>query len=177
LRGAGGAAAAARLALLVRDHSVAGRLWRPGPNDAADVVALRRGPRGVDQALVIARHTDSGAEAGRFALPGGFVNAGETAVQAAVRELAEETGLAVDPAALVEVGVVEGGGRDPRDTPERWVRSTVFGCRLPAGPSTIVRGGSDAARAFFVDVDRLPGPLAFDHDALLARARTTLDNN
>jgi hypothetical protein len=33
-----------------------------------------------------------------------------------------------------------------------------------------VRGGSDAARAFFVDVERLPGRLAFDHDALLQKA-------
>lgn len=151
-----------------------GRLRHPGPNDAVDVVAVRRGPSGRDEVLLIARHTDAGAEAGRFALPGGFIEPGEPAAAAACRELQEETGLIVDATTLLPVTVVEGGGRDPRDTAERWVRSHVFATRLPEGARAVVRGGSDAARAFFVDVARLPGRLAFDHDALLQQALQAL---
>jgi|GEM_PF-1569748 len=146
------------------------RLRHPGPNDAVDVVAVRRGPGGRDEVLLIARHIDAAAEAGRFALPGGFVEPGESLPTAARRELQEETGLSIDEAALVPVTVVEGGGRDPRDTDERWVRSHVFVIRLADGVRPVVRGGSDAARAFFVDVGRLPGRLAFDHDQLLRQA-------
>lgn len=164
------AAAVDRVLTTLRRPAGQGRLRHPGPNDAVDVVAVRRGPSGRDEVLLIVRHGDAGAEAGRFALPGGFVEPGEDPTTAACRELKEETGLVVDAATLTPVTVVEGGGRDPRDTDERWVRSHVFITRLPDGARPIVRGGSDAARAFFVDVERRPGRLAFDHDVLLRQA-------
>jgi ADP-ribose pyrophosphatase YjhB (NUDIX family) len=166
----GRAAAVARVLTTLRTPAGPGRLRRPGANDAVDIVAVRRGPGGRDEVLLIARHSDAGAEAGRFALPGGFVEPGESCPAAACREVREETGLVVDAAALTAVTVVEGGGRDPRDTADRWVRSHVFATRLPDGSRPLVRGGSDAARAFFVDVERLPGRLAFDHDTLLQQA-------
>src|SRR4028119_1122426 len=49
---------------------------------------------------------------GQWALPGGFVEVGETVGEAAAREAAEETGLAVELAHLV--GVYSDPGRDPR---------------------------------------------------------------
>ena len=49
---------------------------------------------------------------GRWALPGGFVEVGETVRQAAAREAAEETGLAVEVSELV--GVYSDPERDPR---------------------------------------------------------------
>ncbi len=49
---------------------------------------------------------------GRWALPGGFVEVGETVEEAAYREAAEETGLAVEVARLV--GVYSDPERDPR---------------------------------------------------------------
>ena len=120
---------------------------------------------------VIRRHDDAGAAAGRFALPGGFVQPGETPAAAAARELREETGLSLPADVLVPITIVEGGGRDPRDTDERWVRSHVFAARVDH--DVLVRGGSDAAAAVFVDV-RLRPALAFDHDVLVERARDVL---
>ena len=49
---------------------------------------------------------------GQWALPGGFVEVGETVHEAAVREAAEETGLAVEVSRLV--GVYSEPDRDPR---------------------------------------------------------------
>ena len=50
--------------------------------------------------------------AGQWALPGGFVELGETVEAAAAREAAEETGLAVEVARLI--GVYSEPERDPR---------------------------------------------------------------
>lgn len=158
----------------LEDQRPWGQLRHPGPNDAADIVVVRRGAQGDDELLLIRRHDDSGAAAGRMSLPGGFVRPGESPRDAAVRELLEETGVRVPASALVPVCVVAGGGRDPRDTQERWVRSHVFATRI-AGVApddtagSLVLGGSDAAAALFVSVERRP-PLAFDHDTLVARA-------
>src|ERR1700678_1052971 len=52
--------------------------------------------------------------AGSWALPGGFVEKGEQVVQAAPRELAEETGLRIDASSLELLGVYDRAGRDPR---------------------------------------------------------------
>ncbi|ADO73109.1 NUDIX domain-containing protein [Stigmatella aurantiaca] len=157
-----------------------GQLRYPGPNDAADVVLIRRGPLGDDELLLIRRHDDSDAAAGRMSLPGGFVHPGEAPRDAAVRELLEETGLRMPASALSPVAIVEGGGRDPRDTEERWVRSHVFAVRMdgedatPHGASgNLVLGGSDAAAALFVSIAHRPR-LAFDHDSLVTQALAVL---
>ncbi len=160
------------------DKSPWGKLRYPGPNDATDVVLIRRGAFGEDELLLIRRHDDSDAAAGKMSLPGGFVLPGETPREAAVRELHEETGMRVPASALVPVSVVAGGGRDPRDTDERWVRSHVFAVRIaeaaPNGsPGSFVLGGSDAEAALFVAVARRP-PLAFDHDELVTKALEAL---
>ena len=132
----------------------------------AEVIALVSAE--VPELLLVRRHDDAPAENGRFALPCRFVLAGESLPQAAVRELAEETGLHLAPSALVAVGEVEGGGRDPRDTTERWVRSHLFVARIDdAGRHTPLLAGTDTSRAFFVPVSRRPQYLAFDHDRLL----------
>ncbi|WP_224371209.1 NUDIX domain-containing protein [Hyalangium versicolor] len=160
------------------DRRPRGRLRYPGPNDAADVVVIRRGALGEDELLLIRRHDDSDAAAGRMSLPGGFVRPGESPRDAAVRELLEETGMRVPAKALVPVTIVSGGSRDPRDTDERWVRSHVFAVRVDgASPhdnaGSLVLGGSDAAAALFVSFERRPR-LAFDHDQLVTQALAAL---
>jgi 8-oxo-dGTP diphosphatase len=60
--------------------------------------------------------------AGGWALPGGFVDEGETVAAAAPRELGEETGLRVGPLELL--GVYDTPGRDPG--PSRWSTSRGF---------------------------------------------------
>lgn len=149
------------------------QLFHVGANDAVDIVVLRSLATVPEpDLLLVRRHDDAPAENGRFALPGGFVLPGESLVEAAVRELTEETGLGVAPEALQTVCIVEGGGRDPRDTGERWVRSHLFLVRLSgaAQHNTTLVAGTDAARAFFVPLSRRPQCLAFDHDYLLKQA-------
>ncbi len=96
-----------------------------------------------------------------WALPGGFVDYGESLEQAAVREAAEETGLEVELVAVL--GAYSDPGRDPR----QHNLSVVFAARAQGEP----RGGSDAAQARAFALDRLPGPLCFDHQLIVNHYR------
>jgi 8-oxo-dGTP diphosphatase len=97
---------------------------------------------------------------GKFALPGGFVEVGETVEQAALRELHEETGIAGKIIALI--GVYSDPKRDPR--------GHSVSCAFLVRPSTTkVKGGDDAASAAFVE-DWRGQKLAFDHARIVADA-------
>lgn len=103
---------------------------------------------------------------GQYALPGGFVENGETAEQAAARELAEETGLAATSLSLI--GVYSDPGRDPR----QHVISIAYLVRVA---DFLPRAGDDAAGAEFI-ADWQGETLAFDHNKIVADAlalRTT----
>ena len=96
---------------------------------------------------------------GRWALPGGFVEVGETVEEAAYREAAEETGLAVEVARLV--GVYSDPERDPRGHNV----SVAFLARVLSGE---LSGATDAAEASLLDPDTVE--LAFDHRRIIADA-------
>lgn len=59
-----------------------------------------------DGRILLMRRAGTGFFDGLYSLPGGHVEPGESVLQAAVREMAEETGLAVAPDALQWMGVV-----------------------------------------------------------------------
>jgi len=93
-----------------------------------------------------------------WAIPGGFIDAGEKAQDAAVREAFEETGLRVTLTALL--GVYSDPSRDTR----RHTISTVYIGKAEGTPE----GRDDAADARLFAEGDLPSPLAFDHATILA---------
>jgi len=129
---------------------------RPGPSPTVDVVIALPGDRVV---LVQRRYPPPG-----WALPGGFVEEGETLEAAAVREAREETGLDVTLTDLLYVY------SDPRRDPRRHTVAAVFLGRAAGEPA----GGDDAAEARAFEWTSLPAPLAFDHAEILRDARTLL---
>ena len=104
--------------------------------------------------------------AGCWALPGGFVDEGESLADAARREVKEETGLSIGE--LEQLYTAGDPGRDPRG----WTVSVVFLVRVDA-KRVKAKAGEDAKRVKWFPLDDLP-QLAFDHAMILARARARL---
>lgn len=120
---------------------------------AADGVVVRDG-----RILLLERNHPP--HEGDWVLPGGFVERDETAAEAAVREVREETGLDV---VLDEfVGLYDAPGRDERGTV-----SAAYRCRpeTDAAPEPV----EEASAVEFVHVDAVPA-LGFDHAAILEDA-------
>jgi len=91
-----------------------------------------------------------------WALPGGFVDYGETLEDAAFREALEETGLQVTN--LKQFHTYSDPARDPR----HHTVSTVFTAEAHGFP----RAGDDAGQVGIFEEGSLP-PLVFDHGAIL----------
>jgi ADP-ribose pyrophosphatase YjhB (NUDIX family)/adenosine deaminase len=134
--------------------------------------------------LLIRRHDDAAAEPAQWALPGGFVHTraargapftfdDEQPLDTAVREVGEEAGL--DLRALRGqfqlIAEVEGSGRDERDSPAAWSRTSLFRVTLDAAHALRpIAGGDDASDARWFPLAALPSRLAFDHERLLVLA-------
>jgi 8-oxo-dGTP diphosphatase len=93
-----------------------------------------------------------------WALPGGFVDYGESLETAARREALEETGLELDN--LRQFRAYSDPDRDPR----HHTVSVVF----TASGRGIPKAADDAKNLGVFPPDNPPGPLAFDHSKILA---------
>lgn len=100
----------------------------------------------------------------QFALPGGFVEVGETVEAAALREAKEETGLEIELIKLL--GVYSEPSRDPRG-------HTVTVCFLARGFGKL-KAGSDAKDIRLFGLNEIP-KLAFDHNKIVENAKCDID--
>lgn len=116
-----------------------------------------------DGGLVLVRRGRPPYE-GCYALPGGFVEYGETVEDAVKREALEETGLEIEILHLS--GVYSDPDRDPRG-------HMISVCYLARSVGGSLKGGSDADEARIFDPDELPS-LAFDHDKIVDNAMEDL---
>jgi 8-oxo-dGTP diphosphatase len=101
---------------------------------------------------------------GMLSIPGGFINEGETAENAMIREAKEETSLVVEPIAIL--GVYSDPQRDPR----MHTISVTFITRIVQGSEN---ARDDAAALQWINIeDELDGliqsqQIAFDHSKIL----------
>ncbi|HKK21605.1 MAG TPA: NUDIX hydrolase [candidate division Zixibacteria bacterium] len=121
-----------------------------GPSLTVDCVIFK------DNSAVLIRRAHDPFK-GSYALPGGFVEIGETVEQACVRETEEEIG--VTPSNLRFIGIYSDPGRDPR-------RHTVTVAFLAEAEVSGLKAGSDAAQVELVQ-DWRNQEIAFDHRKIL----------
>ncbi len=88
-----------------------------------------------------------------WALPGGFVDYGETLEDAAVREAKEETGLDIELIRQFHTY------SDPKRDPRHHTITTVFIAKAKGKP----KAGDDAKEIGIFNKDNLPAQIAFDH--------------
>jgi 8-oxo-dGTP diphosphatase len=119
------------------------------PYPTADVI-VENGP-----GIVLVRRKN---EPQGWALPGGFIDAGECVEAAAMREIQEETGLEVELETLLYVY------SDPARDPRFHTMTVVFVGQAEGEPV----GDDDAAEARAFPLDALPSPIVFDHALIIA---------
>jgi 8-oxo-dGTP diphosphatase len=80
--------------------------------------------------VLMAQRPHAATHGGLWEFPGGKVEPGETPEGAAVRELAEELGVAIDPGALIPVGFASGpGSMPPEGRGGRAIVILLYACR------------------------------------------------
>ena len=99
-----------------------------------------------------------------YALPGGFIEKGEKAKEAVIREVKEETNL--DVRIIKKIGLYNEEGRDPRGK----IHSTAFKCQI-IGDASIMKSGDDSKEVELISKENLKRiDLAFDHEKILKDA-------
>lgn len=131
----------------------------PRPMVTVDIVVMKQSGQQFS-VLLIKRRNDP--YAGKWALPGGYIEMDEELEAAAVRELAEETGMKNIP--LNQSGVYGKPGRDPRG---RTITIAYYACISHSDFTPVA--GDDAEQAQWFLADSLPD-LAFDHQQIIEDA-------
>jgi 8-oxo-dGTP diphosphatase len=128
---------------------------RKSPALTVDIIIVRK-----DGSIVLIKRLNPPFQ-GEWAIPGGFVEYGETVETAAMREAKEETGIEVELTQIV--GVYSDPNRDPRG-------HTVSICFLAREVGGELRANTDAKEARSFHPPSLPRRLAFDHEQMLIDA-------
>ena len=126
-----------------------GERERPAPLLTVDIIIELEG-KGV--VLIKRKNPPFG-----WALPGGFVDYGETLEEAAVREALEETSLQVELTRQFHAY------SDPQRDPRGHTITVVFTAKASGEP----KAADDAREVGVFQADALPSPLAFDHRQIL----------
>ncbi len=134
----------------------------PHPAVTADCLVFAHTDEGM-KLLLIQRKNEPCK--GKWAFPGGFMDIDETTIDAARRELKEETGLVVGE--LHRVGIFDAVDRDPRERIITVAYYTIL------DKLAEVSGLDDAAQAKWFSLTELP-ELAFDHKEILQEAERVL---
>lgn len=93
---------------------------------------------------------------GYWALPGGHIEYGQSAEETVRREAREETGLKVISQQFINLYT------DPNRSPDEGITASYL-VTFEGEPVA----GDDAGEIRFFDLDKLPLPLAFDHEKLI----------
>ena len=120
------------------------------PSIAADIIILCDGNK---IALIERKNPPYG-----WAIPGGFVDYGESLESAAAREAKEETSLTIDVLGQLKTY------SDPERDPRQHVISTVF---IATAYGQTPKAADDAKNIKLFDLNNLPTELAFDHTTIL----------
>lgn len=132
------------------------KLWFEGPNYTADAVVINPA---TEEILLIQR-----SDTGEWALPGGFLNKDESALEGARREATEETGAVLTgEGRLIYQGIVN----DPRNTDAAWIETSAFVFTVPEALE--VSANDDAKEARWVPLAELP-PLYASHQEIVENA-------
>lgn len=142
------------------------RSWEAAPYPptflTADAIVTQSG-----NILVIERKASPGK--GLFAMPGGFLDPGETLLQGAIRELTEETNLKVPAAVLIGSIKKSKVFDDPNRSDRGRVVTQAFHFDLkPQKELPKIKGGSDAGRAFWMPISMIKSEEFFeDHFSII----------
>lgn len=131
----------------------------PRPMVTVDILLFRYSESKLEILLIQRKHPPF---KGKWAFPGGYMEMQERLLDAAVRELFEETGVQTD--FLFPLNYADDPQRDPRGR----TISFIFG-GIISPPFPEIREGDDASRAAWIPLKKLPA-LAFDHNVIIEKS-------
>lgn len=136
-----------------------------GANYTADAAVIAHDEENIPHILLIQR-----SDNGEWALPGGFINNEEPSKVAAVRELHEETSLALDRTMATAHKLYAGPVLDVRTTLHAWSETHLWLFKTSGTTLPIIAANDDANAARWFALDKLPSNLYGSHPVLIQMA-------